>query len=100
MLRHRFMPSLNEVNTLPIPCGIQSGGSCFNRSRLDIKGPHPAGRACTFGKQQGVVPVAAGGVDDMGSRCDKLPDNQVRKRNRAAQQRFIVWCAVAHGNEQ
>jgi hypothetical protein len=100
MFCHGFMPGMDECDRVEAPRLGQSAGSRFKGLLLDVECPHTSARACQLGKQEGVMAVAAGGIDDMVSMFDEAADEKMRKRDRTAQQRYIVWWAVTHGARQ
>ena len=85
MLGHGFMPGMDEYDRVKILRFGQSSGSRFDGIFLDVESPYPADFPHQPGQQEGVMTVAAGGVNDMVSMRNKPVDKQVRKRDRPAQ---------------
>jgi hypothetical protein len=68
------MPAMDEYDRVEASRLGQSAGSRFNGFLLDVECPHPAVWACQLRKQQGVMTVAAGGIDNMVSKSDEPAD--------------------------
>ena len=64
------MTGFHQSDPLPQAGFIKRMCRPFQGWPLDIKGPDPTGGTCQQGQQQGVIAVAAGGVDQTVSRSD------------------------------
>jgi hypothetical protein len=97
MLCHGFMPGMDECDRVEAPRFGQPAGSRFKGLLLDVERPYTSARACQLGKQQGVMAVAAGGIDNAVSRMYETLQHQVRQGNRAPQQRYVRDSDFRHG---
>ena len=92
-----LMAGANQFHPLSQPGPGQSAGGLVDGSPLDVECPYPAAWAHQLRKQQGVMAVAAGGVNGPVSLMQKSMHEEVRQDYRPAQQGYVRNDFGVHG---